>query len=193
MFAKSISMGLVLILLIACGVLAEVGISNLKPNNYKVSTIAVGANYYVDRTFTVLSIPDKLKGAQLIMTGNDNKNSLGAGFVSFDINQPATIYICHDSRGEKAKGGVPPEWLSKDFQFVDGLVIEVSDTNMGTFNVWKKDYKAGNISLGGNADPPAAGHGSMYLVLVMASGLITPSTVESSDKLSTTWAGIKNR
>ncbi|MBM3284074.1 hypothetical protein FJY90_07605 [Candidatus Gottesmanbacteria bacterium] len=193
MIKKSVSISLVLILLIALGAMAEVGISKIKPEKYKVAEAAEGTKYYVDREYNILKFPAGLKGAQLLMTGNDDKNSKGDGFITFDVNQPATVYIGHDSRGEKAKGGVPPEWLSKDFTFVENMVIEVSDTNMGAFNLWKKAYKAGTVSLGGNADPPAAGQGSMYIVLVIPSELIiTPSSVKPSEKLSITWAGVKN-
>jgi hypothetical protein len=193
MIVKSVLIGLVLILLVVYGVMADVSISKIKPDKYKVTPVAEGIKYYMDRDFTIVKFPAGLKGAQLLMTGNDDKKSLGPGSITFDINQAATIYIGHDSRGNKAKNGVPPDWLSKDYKFIDGWAIEVTDTNMGTFNVWKKDFKAGTVSLDGNADPPAAGQGSMYIVLVMPSELIiAPSSVKSSGKLSTTWAKIKS-
>ncbi len=167
---------------------ADVGVSNLMPDKYQVKKVAVDEKYYVDRDYTIISLPKELEGTTLIMTGNNDKNSQGPGFISFDIDQTAIVYIGHDSRGESAKGGVPPEWLSNDFTFVEGWVVEVTDANMGTFNIWKKEMPAGNVQLGGNADPPAAGQGSMYIVLLVPLKL---STVKPIGKLTSTWASIK--
>lgn len=189
MFTKTVSLTLTLTFLFAFLATAEVGISNLTPDNYEVGTIAVDEVYYIDRDYTVISMPAELEGATLIMTANDDKHSTGAGFITFDIDQPATVYIAHDSRGEEAKGGVPPEWLSSEFTIVEGWEIEVTDANMGTFNVWKKDFPAGTVELGGNEDPPAAGHGSNYIVLLMPSEV---TSVKLEGKLAATWARIKS-
>ena len=188
MFAKTLLFSLILMFVFSFAALAQVGVSNLVPEKYQVGTIAVGEKYYVDRDYTVVELPDELDGITMIMTGNDEKNSTGEGFMSFDINVPATVYIAHDSRGEVAKGGVPPAWLADGFTFMDGVAIEASDANMGTFGIWKKDFNAGTVKLGGNADPPAAGQGSMYLVLLNPLDL---SSVKSIGKATTTWAEIK--
>ncbi|MEK7398347.1 MAG: hypothetical protein AAB116_15555 [Candidatus Poribacteria bacterium] len=189
MSIKTLSLSIALLLVFSFPVMADVGVSKLVPAKYQTKPIVANMVYYVDRTFTITSFPDELKGAIMIMTGNDDKASKGAGFVTFNIDQSATVYIAHDSRGETAKGGVSPDWLTKDFTFVNGKVIEVSDTNMGTFNLWKKDFGAGPVSLGGNADPPAAGQGSMYLVLLTPPKL---ASVKSLGKVATKWAEIKN-
>jgi hypothetical protein len=188
---KTVSLSLILTLLLICLAIAEVGVSNLTPDKYQVGTIAVGEKYYIDRDYTVISLPVELEGATLIMTGNDDKASTGAGYITFDIDRPTTVYIGHDSRGEEAKGGTPPEWLLNDFILVEGWEIEVTDSNMGTFNVWKKDFPAGTVELSGNADPPAAGQGSMYtILLVPAAG---GTSVKTEGKLSATWAAIKSK
>lgn len=188
MTAKSVSIALALSFLLVYSA-AALNVSNLAPDHYTVGSIAVDEKYYVDRDYTVIALPGELDGAILIMTGNGEKNGTGAGFITFDIDQAATVYIGHDSRGEEAKGGVPPAWLSDDFTVVEGWEIEVTDGNMGTFNVWKKDFSAGAVSLPGNADAPAAGHGSMYTVL------LTPAlgaAVEPGAKLTTTWGDLKS-
>ena len=188
MFAKALSFGAILIFVLSCVALAQISVSNLVPEKYQVGTIAVDEKYYVDRDYTVVALPDELDGVTMIMTGNDDKNATGEGFMAFDISVPATVYIAHDSRGESDKGGVPPAWLEDEFTFMDGVAIEVSDANMGTFGIWKKDFNAGTVKLGGNADPPAAGQGSMYLVLLDQLDL---SSVKPIGKATTTWAEIK--
>ena len=67
--------------------------------------------------------------------------------------------------------------------------IKVTDTNMDTFNLWKRTVPAGKVEIPGNAEAPAAGFGSNYLVLVEA-GLNT--AVSPKTKLSTTWSRIKS-
>lgn len=187
MTAKSISISFALIFLLIYSATA-LNVSNLNPDAYQVSNIVVDELYYIDRDYTVIALPAELDGAMLIMTGNNDKNSTGAAFITFDIDQPATVYIGHDSRGEEAKGGVPPEWLSNEFALVEGWEIEVTDGGMGTFNVWKKEFSAGTVELSGNADAPASGQGSMYIVLLEpAAG----AAVEPSAKLTGTWGSLK--
>ena len=99
-----------------------------------------------------------------------------------------------DSRGNEEKGGKAPEWLEKDYEKqLDGkdpVTIEVTDGGIGTFSLWKREVKAGNVAIGGNSDKPASGHGSNYLVLVEEN---QAANVDSQTKLSTTWASIKSQ
>ena len=144
--------------------------------------------YYIDRDFVATSMPDEVNGAQWIMTANDDKSSTGDDFLTFEIDQPAVVWVAHDSRGEKDKGGVPPKWLSDEFKQHPDLKIDVTDTNMGFFTLWEKEFKKGTVTLGGNADPPAAGQGSNYIVLIMPG---TAQAVQLHGKLGVTWGTIK--
>ena len=144
--------------------------------------------YYIDRDYTVVEMPADLVGIQWIMTGNSQKGSKGAVFVTFTVDRPSIIWIGYDSRGNEAKKGVPPAWLTKDYKMAAGT-IKVTDGNMDTFNLWKRTVPAGKVEIPGNAEAPAAGFGSNYLVLVEA-GLNT--AVSPKTKLSTTWSRIKS-
>jgi hypothetical protein len=147
-----------------------------------------GSKYYIDRDYTVLEMPADMVGIQWIMTGNSQKKSTGKAFVTFTVDRPSIIWIGYDSRGNEAKKGVPPAWLTKDYKMIAGT-IKVTDGNMDTFNLWKRSVSAGKVEIPGNAEPPAAGFGSNYLVLVEA-GLNT--AVSPKTKLSTTWSRIKS-
>ena len=147
-----------------------------------------GSKYYIDRDYTVLEMPADMVGIQWIMTGNSQKKSTGKAFVTFTVDRPSIIWIGYDSRGNEAKKGVPPAWLTKDYKMIAGT-IKVTDGNMDTFNLWKRSVSAGKVEIPGNAEPPAAGFGSNYLVLVEA-GLNT--AVSPKTKLSTTWNRIKS-
>ncbi|MEC9256884.1 MAG: hypothetical protein VX541_00210, partial [Candidatus Poribacteria bacterium] len=147
-----------------------------------------GSKYYIDRDYTVLEMPADMVGIQWIMTGNSQKGSKGAVFVTFTVDRPSIIWIGYDSRGNEAKKGVPPAWLTKDYKMAAGT-IKVTDGNMDTFNLWKRTVPAGKVEIPGNAEAPAKGFGSNYLVLVEA-GLNT--AVSPKTKLSTTWSRIKS-
>ncbi len=157
--------------------------------------LQVGTVYYIDRAYTITMMPVELEGIQWIMTANDDKNSAGAEFLVISVDGPATVWIGHDSRGEEERAGLPPQWLTDGYERVfdpddnpEG-VLGSTDANMGTFNLWKADFDKGEIAIGGNADAPAAGHGSNYVVLVEPGvGL----SVDPAGKLGSTWAALKS-
>ncbi len=151
----------------------------------------IGVTYYTDRDYIVNVMPEELIGATWIMTGNDDKNGAGDEFLKFTVGRNAIVWLARDSRGDEGKGGTVPEWLSEDsgWERHEEMLVEVTDGNMGHFVLYSKEFAQGEVILGGNVDPPAAGQGSNYLVL------ITPgedAAVEPADKLSTTWAELKN-
>ncbi|MGB9595777.1 MAG: hypothetical protein ACPL7B_05800 [Candidatus Poribacteria bacterium] len=152
--------------------------------------IDVGTVYYIDRSYVVNTIPKDLKGSTFIMTANDDKNSTGVEFLKFTVNTNVEVWLAHDSRGEKEKGGIPPEWLSEKNGWVKhpDMIMDVSDTNMGFFVFWSKEFKKGQVMIGGNADPPASGQGSNYVVLIKPGKSLD---VEPKGKVPMTWAKIK--
>ena len=175
----------------------DIKVDNIKVKSgrpYKIGDdgLDIGTVYYIDRTFIVSAMPKEMIGATFIMTANDDKASLGADFLTFTVKSPVVVWIARDSRGEPVKGGQVPEWQSEKQGWIrhEDLKIEVTDTNMGNFILWSKEFpKSGDIVLGGNTDPPAAGQGSMYLVLLTSGGKMA---VESSGKLGVKWAEIKS-
>jgi hypothetical protein len=91
----------------------------------------------------------------------------GEDFLSFEIDQPAWVWVAYDSRGVKEGGGKPPGWLTDDFEQTE-LTLPVSDVGTGHFVLFRSrdPLPAGQVNLGGNADPPAKGFGSNYVVLL---------------------------
>ena len=157
--------------------------------------LEVGAKYYIDRDYVVLEMPEEMEGIQWIMTGNGDKQSKGKDFLTFKVDVPSIIWVAHDSRGEEDKGGTPPDWLVEDYEMQkdgkDPLALTVTDGNMATFNLWKiKESVKGKVAVPGNAEKPAAGHGSNYLVLVEFDD---KAPVDSKGKLSSVWGDIKGR
>lgn len=157
--------------------------------------LQIGEQYYIDRDYVITEMPVELEGIQWIMTANDDKQSLGGEFLVIEVDHAAVVWIGHDSRGEEEKNGIAPQWLTDGYERVfdpdvnPDFILGVTDANMATFNLWKAEFEAGSIAIGGNAEEPAAGHGSNYLVLVEPGvGL----SVDPAGKLSTAWAALKS-
>ncbi len=116
-----------------------------------------GVLVYIDRTYTYSGVPVLVEGATYIKTANDDKLSGGSSFITFDVNQDVTVYVAHDDR-IIAK----PSWMTSFTDTGDDLVI-VSQAH----SIWKKDFTAGTITLGGNA---GGGNGSMYSIIIVEQG-----------------------
>ena len=104
------------------------------------------AELYVDRTYTVITVPLEMAGITYIKTANNDKFNLS--FWSFDITTPMTIYTCHDARVSGK-----PLWLAG--WTATGETLITTDTN---FEVYKKDFPVGRVDLGENTG------WSMYVV-----------------------------
>ena len=130
---------------------------------YAPTELTVGTTMYCDRDYVFTTLPDFLDGAILITTSNSDKRSdpNDTEFLCFDLADEATVYLLYDSRAED---GSEPGWVTSMFVGQHLSVAEVTDTGMGTMEVWI--YYAdepGTVCLGGNDAP---GVGSNYLVAV---------------------------
>jgi hypothetical protein len=119
--------------------------------------LADGTASYVDRLFQWRGLgpdglPNFLRGADYIMTFNDDKRTTDLQ-ITVELGPAATLYIFYDDRQ------TPPPWLVQ--QFTDtgvniGLDVTAdpgwdSKTPPYPFSVWKRDLEPGeSISLGAN-------------------------------------------
>ena len=119
---------------------APVTITNTTPSEYQWSTLVNGEDVYVDRNYTFDGVPSSYQGLDLLQTANDDKFASGSQFVSFDVNQPVTVYVGYDPQWSPL-----PAWLQS---WADtGDVWQA--THLG-FDVYSKDFPAGTVILGGN-------------------------------------------
>jgi hypothetical protein len=114
---------------------------------------------YIDRTFTVTSVPALVAGQTYIRTANDDKFATTAAFLTFEVNQPVTVYVAYDSR-------IPtkPAWLVSDFTDT-GEDLGLSSPPADPFDLFARDVSAGLVTLGGNT-----GGFNMYSVIVKPQG-----------------------
>lgn len=129
---------------------------------YTLSKLYVGNTVYTDRTYQATTVPAFLDNAPLIRTANDDKYVKSATCLSFNVNQPVTVYVCYDPRATKLPG-----WLST-WQKNTGVQIGVNDSKISYMLVYSKAFSAGTISLGGNLADPAAGALNNYFVTLLA-------------------------
>ncbi len=116
-------------------------ISNTLPANYRWADLSTGTTVYIDRTFTFTIIPSQMQGLKFLQTANNDKWISDPAAIVFDANVAITVFVAYDSRISAL-----PNWLQS---WTDsGLIVQTTDTRL---KVFKKDFAAGNITLGGNA------------------------------------------
>ncbi len=137
------------------GVITDGLATATNPGDYVWASLESGSNVYIDRSYTYVSIPSAYQGLEVLRTANNDKNSTGDAFVSFEISQAATVYVAHVDNGANL-----PVWLSSWTS-----ISETLTTTDRTLYLYKKDFAAGTVSLGGNGSAP-----SMFTVLLASSG-----------------------
>lgn len=147
-----------------------VQINNTQPSSYVWDALEVGRPVYIDRSYTYSAVPSAYDGLAVLRTANNDKGSSGSAFVTFEVSEPVTVYVAHDVR-ITAK----PAWLSGWTATGDALQTTAPDT----LALYRKDFPAGTVTLGGNQ-----GDGfSMYTVLLNVAG--TPAADTGSGGTTT--------
>src|SRR3989344_2368661 len=144
-------------------------INNL--NKYIKGTINAGVTYYLDRSYTVISLPGVLQNEEFIKTNNVDKNATSVNFLTFTLSEEAYVYIAYDSRATNLPG-----WMSNYIKTTE--TIKTTDI---TFNIYKSAYPAGEVVLGGNMAAPASGAQSNYFVVVSKNSLPEQTSYSGSD------------
>jgi len=160
---------------------AGVQVSKVSRSGYAVDRLYEGSRLYVDRSYTITSIPDSLEGAKGIRTKNDDKNATATSFLSFDVDQAVDVYVLYDARA-----GSLPSWMSG---FTDtGLTVTTTVGGASPMKVYSKTFAAGTVVLGGNHAGGDTGALSNYVVLVMKAGQVDPGAGTSVTEGSWTHA-----
>lgn len=121
--------------------------------------LAPGVAQYIDRPSRFTVVPKALFGATFIRAANDDKLSLGPDFLTFEASQPVTVYVAHDNRAKQR-----PAWL-ETFEATDEE-LRVDDLSTRGFRLFRRDFPAGPVTLGGNH--LLGRPGSMYTVVIRA-------------------------
>lgn len=139
-------------------------ISNL--NRYTLGKINIGTSFFSDRSYTITILPTLLQNQDFIKTKNEDKlNTTTTDFLKFNLNETAYVYVAYDSRATAI-----PNWLNTYTKTVG--TIGTSDT---TYNLYKKEFSASQIVLGGNVATPGNAR-SNYFVIISKNSLADATT-----------------
>lgn len=141
--------------------LAAVAVSKIQPasgSTYRTSTLRSGTHAYTNREYRFTAVPQSLVGATTIQTANSDIDvgSTGDSFLTFQLEESATVYVGHDRRVAERPG-----WLS-DFE-PSGLTVKSDDAS---FELLGREFPAGKVVLGGNTVDGNAGGKSQYVVVI---------------------------
>src|SRR5918996_3312547 len=142
-------------------------------NTYEEDVLTVGKLVYIDRDFTFTYVPPLLEGQEFIRTANDDKKADDDDFLTFTLTEDAIVYVLYDMRSIDL-----PEWLADaDWEMTDSFVA----TDDVIRRVYQKEFPAGEVTLGGNAQPPMTGPMSNYNVVVIPADAIPAEPARSTD------------
>lgn len=124
-----------------------------------------GNSVYLDRAYTLTTVPNSVDGYTYIKSANEDKENTSTNFLSFAINMDAKVYVAYDNRVTAL-----PNWLS-----TWANTNEILGTTDVGLKLYAKDFVAGPVTLGGNLAAGASGAGSNYIVVIGGSGVIGPA------------------
>ena len=155
--------------------ITKIDVSNGK--KYQKDVLTTGKPAYTDREYTFTNIPAVLEGQELIRTANDDKDVTADDFLTFTLTSDAIVYVLYDMRSITL-----PEWLADgSWEMTNNFVV----TDDVIRRVYKKAFRAGEVTLGGNAQPPMTGPMSNYNVVAR------PADIAFSEPSLTSSGGVE--
>lgn len=133
-------------------------LSKLNIPSYTVAQTGVGDSYYIDRDYTIASMPDSSSECLWIRTANDDKTRRDAEFLTFELSEPSEISVAYDSRIASL-----PKWLV-DWEASGQQIV---DSRGVRFDLLRRTFEAGKVVLGGNC---GSSDDNMYFVLLKSKG-----------------------
>ena len=136
---------------------------------------AVGSPVFGDRDFTFVEFPEKLNGAEQLLTSCNDKGETG-DLISFVAADDITVYIALDSRMPAV-----PEWMSG---YTD-TGMNILTSNDVTFDLYSLDADKGStVVLGGNGE---SYHVVNYTVLIaeQEKEIVTTTTTATTTTTTT--------
>jgi len=130
------------------------------PILYKQNYVTAGDSYYIDRAYSVTTIPAVLNGGIWIKTALADKANSRDDYISFTVDRDVDVYIAYFPGATTL-----PTWLTT---FTDtGLEIVVT-AGTPTLHLYKQTFSSGsNIILGGNIAAGVSGAiNNNYIVIV---------------------------
>jgi DNA-binding beta-propeller fold protein YncE len=136
---------------------------------YRRDVLTPGKFLYLDRNYRFTYIPETFQSLEFIRSSNEDKNETTSDFLSFTLTRDATVYVLYDVRSYSL-----PAWLNDGSWTLTGHLVLTEDVPR---RVYKKEFSAGEVKLGGNAQPPMEGASSNYSVAASAEDVFSSEPV----------------
>ncbi|MEY3173991.1 MAG: hypothetical protein RLZZ436_1905 [Planctomycetota bacterium] len=138
-----------------------------------------GAVIFSDRYYKFRTVPAELVGADLIRTANDDDGAQGDDWLQFELLVPATVIVGLDERTKEV-----PSWLTRGYEPLQ----EQLGADHWQMRLFRRNFPAGPVSLGGNTENGQPGGKSHYTVillpqLVEKESVSEPATIGASERL----------
>lgn len=130
--------------------------------NATVDTLAVGKDVYIDRDYTFTGVPAAFVGHEYILTANNDKSVTSPNYLTFTLDEAATVYVAYDERWV----GNLPTWLSSWSQ--EAQILTTTDAVDRV--LYSKAFPAGQVVLGGNSQSPDSSNYSVIAVPAQGGG-----------------------
>ena len=138
-------------------------VTAVHPAAYKTYMFGINQRCYTDQDTVLRRIPVDLSGFPAIMPAYTDRDQKADDFLRFTLAHPARVYVAYGTGAATL-----PEWL-RGFTRLDDLEVEIEDEWYGVrrLNVYREDFGAGEVVLGGNAAAGAKGKlEAPYLVIL---------------------------
>jgi hypothetical protein len=139
------------------------GVTIKSPIAYAQTKAAVGNRLYTDRIYTVNTLSANLAGGELLQLANDDKASKAATQITFTLASAGTVYVAVDATIAPHASWLDATW-TKDTASV--FKWNNAGNTIATFDVYKKAFAAGTVSLPGNLSGTTSGAHSNYTVII---------------------------
>ncbi|MBK6687944.1 MAG: Ig-like domain-containing protein [Deltaproteobacteria bacterium] len=148
---------------------------NVALGSYALGIFSEGKLVYSDRDYTFTAqYPARYERQAYLQTANVDRINFLSNFLSFELLAPAEVAVLYDARASSI-----PNWLGTFTP--TGETVVTTDT---TLDVYRRDFPAGPVNLGGNSALGASGAQSMYSVVIVPEPL--PCEVDLSPALTGT-------
>lgn len=151
-------------------------VTNLRapsPGDYQIDWqgLAAGKRQYTDRPYYVTAIPHSLQGLPFVRMCNNDDRCSGDRWLQMTSDSDVGVVVGIDLRVNAPLGWMK---IGQPDGFADtGEELVTTD---GTFRMYRREFPAGQIVLGGNTNEPLSDSGrGMYLVVLDRAVLGEPS------------------
>ncbi|MCA0457982.1 MAG: Hsp70 family protein [Chloroflexi bacterium] len=124
-----------------------------EPATYKTYMLGINQRCFIDQDTVLRRLPVELSGFPTIMPAYTDRDQKADDFLRFTLAHPARVYVAYGTGAASL-----PNWL-REFTQLEDFTLEIEDEWYGVrrLQIYRQDFPAGEVVLGGNAAAGAKG------------------------------------